>query len=115
MGAVNPWEAADFKAKEAKTRVRNVATAAGERPLRALVGKMLSAYSFMPTCGEVRTKKDEVLLVARSSSVKTSPFSCLSPRRKCATSWCFQPRKFSHVVVPYFLPRTRGGLVGSTQ
>lgn len=29
VGAVNPWEAADFKAKEAKTRVRNVATAAG--------------------------------------------------------------------------------------
>lgn len=30
VGAVNPWEAADFKAKEANTRVRNVATAAGE-------------------------------------------------------------------------------------
>lgn len=35
MGAVNPWEAADFKAKEAKTRVRNVATAAGECRVRA--------------------------------------------------------------------------------
>lgn len=30
VGAVNPWEAAEFNAKEAKTRVRNVATAAGE-------------------------------------------------------------------------------------
>lgn len=30
VGAVNPWEAEEFKAKEAKTRVRNVATAAGE-------------------------------------------------------------------------------------
>lgn len=30
VGAVNPWEAEDFKAKEARTRVRNVATAAGE-------------------------------------------------------------------------------------
>ncbi|CAM9557484.1 unnamed protein product, partial [Hapterophycus canaliculatus] len=42
VGAVNPWEAAEFKAKEAKTRVRNVATAAGVSLCRAniLTGRM---------------------------------------------------------------------------
>lgn len=48
VGAVNPWEAEEFKAKDARTRVRNVATAAGECP-SGVCGEAVAAQSVSST------------------------------------------------------------------